>query len=326
MNTSKRGYTITDEETQLLFSKTLTKTSLLHTFYSITLCYFLIILSAFSCCYVFDRFGVNAFSLGFYILAIFVIAARQRGLENLIHDAQHLNLSRNPIINDAIAWCMLALPLGRNLSTERYNHIQLHHNNFWTDKDPDLKRYRNMGLDALPADSYMSLLKLLLRAFPTYMLDVVPEFFAPKNETKTFLILRYSYWCGVISAFNYFDHAHHLVLYWHVPFFSSLSLIRFVAEVSEHAALECKNEFVSTRNNLGWFNEWFIQPCGTGYHMVHHIFPKIPWFNLARAHELLIKDKTYANGNNYGSFFFGKDSTIASLVRQKTSKKEQTIF
>ena len=321
MNTLKKGYSITDEETQNQF-KLLNKTSLFETFYSIILCYSLIVISALSSWYVFNQFGINIFTVAFYLFAIFIIAARQRGLENLIHEAQHLNFSRNYIVNDAIAWSMLALPLGRNINTERYQHIQLHHNNFWTDVDPDLKRYQSVGLDKLPADSYKSLVKLLFRAFPSYVLGAIPEFFLPKAEKKSFMLLRYLYWIFIISMFYFFGYIQHLALYWYVPFFFTLFLIRYIAEITEHASLGCENEFASSRNNLGWFNEWIIQPCGSGYHMLHHIFPKIPWYNLPKAHRLLLKDKTYAEGNHYDSFFFSKNSTIASLLKEKQLETE----
>ena len=322
MNTEKKGYVIADEETQNEFKK-LNKTSLFETFYSIILCYAFILASAFSSWYVFGHFGVTPSTVAFYLFAIFLIAARQRGLENLIHEAQHLNFSRNYIINDAIAWSFLALPLGRNINTERYHHIQLHHNNFWTDKDPDLKRYQSMGMDSLPADSYKSLFKLLLKSFPSYILGAIPEFFLPQAEKKSFMFLRYFYWFIVISLFNYFGYIQQLALYWYIPFFFTLSIIRYIAEVTEHASLGCENEFVSSRNNLGWFNEWIIQPCGSGYHMLHHIFPKIPWFNLPKAHKLLLKDKKYAAGNHYDGFFFSKKSTIASLLKEQTSEPEK---
>ncbi|WP_053958395.1 fatty acid desaturase [Sulfobacillus thermosulfidooxidans] len=59
--------------------------------------------------------------------ALCAIATRQRGLENLIHEATHANLSARPWVNDSLAWVLACLPLGHNLTVERQNHVQGHH-------------------------------------------------------------------------------------------------------------------------------------------------------------------------------------------------------
>lgn len=48
------------------------------------------------------------------------------------------------------------------------------------------------------------------------------------------------------------------VLFWVVPFCISLTVIRFWAEVTEHVARGCSNEFMTTRNNLSLRDQWLI--------------------------------------------------------------------
>jgi hypothetical protein len=93
--------------------------------------------------------------------------------------------------------------------------------------------------------------------------------------------------------------------------------MRFFAEVSEHMALGGESEFSGTRNKLGWIQERFIHPHGDGYHLVHHLYTRIPHYNLARAHRLLMNDPVYRQGNHCHGLLVaptGGRTTLADLL------------
>src|SRR5262245_19033321 len=52
----------------------------------------------------FSAAGITVLSVTVYGIAAFVIASRQQGLQNLIHEASHYNLSRNRPWNDLLCW------------------------------------------------------------------------------------------------------------------------------------------------------------------------------------------------------------------------------
>jgi fatty acid desaturase len=249
-----------------------------------------------------------------YVIVITIIASRQRALECLIHEATHVNLSPNVKINDALAWIFAALPLGHNVKTERFSHLIGHHKNFWdTDLDPDYRRYRLTGVDQLPTSSYTKLLQILTKGFIPYIKSTVPTFFLPKGEDQRIRLLRLGFWAVVIISSSLTGLLIPLLLYWVVPFLTILILVRYIGEASEHAALGCTDELSTTRNNLGWLNEHFIHPRGDAYHLVHHLYPKVPYHEIAKVHSLLMKDPVYKNIGHHSTGF------VIKVTEQKTT-------
>lgn len=272
----------------------------------------------------FGRYGITVYTLTLYAVACLWIASRQRALECLIHEASHVNLCRNIKGNDALAWVLAALPLGHNLVTERRSHLIGHHKNFWDiEQDPDFRRYRQIGIDQLPAGSVKELLRILLRGYLPYVQSTIPAFFLPAGEKRVHRVGRLFFWMAVLILCTSIGGLLPLALYWFLPFLTILTCIRYIGEASEHAALGCTNEFGTTRNNLGWLNEYFIHPHGDAYHLIHHLYPKMPFYQMAHAHRLLLTDPTYRNAGLHCNAFLikrdAKPSTVASLSQHRDS-------
>ncbi|CAF1110998.1 unnamed protein product [Rotaria sordida] len=291
--------------------KALMKTNIIYTLLALICDWGIIIKLATLSWIAFHQYGVTTYTIFAYIIVCFIIASRQRGLECLIHEATHMNLTRNILANDIIGWIFAALPLGHNLITERQSHIVGHHKHFWEyGLDLDFQRYQDIGVDQLSAKSFKQLMHILIRSFVPYVNSVIPAFFIPKNEKLSHFFLRISFWWSIILIFALYNLLTPLIIYWFVPFLTFLTIIRYIGEISEHASLGCTNPFQSTRNNLGWFNEYFIHPHGDGYHVVHHLYAKIPFFRLASAHRLLMKDPIYAQQGHHCNAFILTDSKM----------------
>src|SRR2546421_4373591 len=202
--------------------------------------------------FTFTHLGITPLTAVAYIAVITIIGSRQRALECLIHEATHVNLSRKVWLNDLLAWIFAVLPLGHNLDTERKSHLVGHHKSFWDiDRDPDYRRYRAMGIDKLPAHTYSELIRILARGFIPYVKGAIPTFFIPAGETLRLRCVRATFWFVVVASFWITGILVPLTLYWAIPFFVTLTLIRYLGEISEHSALGCSDEFGTTRNNLG---------------------------------------------------------------------------
>ena len=278
--------------------------------------WFAIILLAWLSCRAFDLGGM-ALGVLVYIITALIIASRQRALENLIHESTHYNLSKNKFLNDGLTWLFAAVPLFHHVSCERQSHCIGHHKNFWDiDKDPDYKRYQLFGMDNLQFNSVAGFVAYILGKYPRYYVSTLWAFFLPKQESTRSTVLRLIPWVivGVLAyTYNIVDI---VVLYWFAPFFIVLPIIRYLGEITEHAGFACTTEeLTSTRNNLGFFNEVFLHPRGDAYHLVHHLFPRIPYNRVKHAHALLLHDEAYRLSGRHVTSFSESLADVANVNR-----------
>jgi len=91
-----------------------------------------------------------------------------------------------------------------------------------------------------------------------------------------------------------------LLTLWIFPllFAAQLSNVRGLAE---HGLTTGGNDFTSTRTVLSnRFVAFFM--CNLNYHLEHHLFPSIPWYNLPKIHRLLEPELRAAGASVYLSY------------------------
>lgn len=82
-----------------------------------------------------------------------------------------------------------------------------------------------------------------------------------------------------------------------LSFFFVLPVIRYIAEMAEHDYMLSDTELGSTFNNLSFIDRWLFHPAADGYHLLHHFYPAIPFWNHKKAHKYLMeRDCKYRNG------------------------------
>ncbi len=102
---------------------------------------------------------------------------------------------------------------------------------------------------------------------------------------------------------------------WFISRATSYHVIRIVAEFLDHAGLKVGSILGFTRNlpHAGALPPMF-HPHQDTYHLVHHLFQKIPHYNLVRAHKLLEADPHYAGAHHCDSYFIGNHSAVQCWV------------
>ena len=82
-----------------------------------------------------------------YPLSIIIIGTRQRALATLLHDAAHLRLCQNRVLNKIVGTYLTGFPIFQGFRAYSKSHVLKHHH-FLGDKnnDPDYNYYIKMGL------------------------------------------------------------------------------------------------------------------------------------------------------------------------------------
>jgi fatty acid desaturase len=274
----------------------------------------LLLIAAVASWSMFRASGLTVWSVAVYVLAALVIGSRQKGLENLMHEGTHLNLSPDPVKNDRIAFWLVGMWMtpGWTPALERPGHIGAHHENFGIrGRDFEFFDYQALGLGRLPSESLMAGARLLAHTF------LRTTWWRIHGVVHSFGRRGWVLLCSVAIVIGATGLLLPLVLYWFVPYLFVYMPMRFLSEVSEHMALGHGSEFRTTRNKLGWFQKYVMHPHGDGYHLVHHLYPRIPHHNLARAHRLLLADPVYRLEGNHCRGLFASlrpRTTLADLL------------
>ena len=102
--------------------------------------------------------------------------------------------------------------------------------------------------------------------------------------------------------------------------------IQRTRSIAEHFGLPYEHEFNGTRNVIsGPIETFMFGPHNVRYHLVHHLFPTVPQYNLKKLHEeLMKKSPLYAqHAHNNSSYFAPGKSVLKDLTENGTEKQRQ---
>jgi len=255
-----------------------------------------------------------------YLISILIIGSRMRALNNLTHEASHQNLFRNPLLNKWLGTLFCSFPIGISPNTYRKSHTQHHKYLGELDKDPDLIRYTELGLDQFPLSRFQLIFHVLkvffLLHLPRYLYGSLRFFIHSSDESNYEKTLRWIFWIIIFIGLTIFHWWSYFLLFWIVPFFTSFQILRYLAEMSEHAGLyRSEQKMNMTRNNLCHpILRFFLYPHGDYYHLLHHICPGVPHYNLGRVHRILLEDKQYSQANHCYGYFLPTDPNRKSTL------------
>ncbi|QWQ43010.1 fatty acid desaturase family protein [Streptomyces sp. YPW6] len=251
-------------------------------------------------------------SYAFYPLALLVIGSVQRFLAHFLHESSHKVFARNRTLNLVGGTLLSGYLVGHLYGPYRSSHVGNHHRNLGDAvNDPDYSFHIECGLyDAERSDRHFFLKEVVasalgLRTF-TYLGYIARErvfcdssqitVSVPvplRTEQKTFV----AQWAVILGVCAWFGVLPELLLFWFVPLFTTNVAIGWLAELSEHYPMpESENkQILLTRNRHGVFLErFFLSRHNDRYHLVHHMNAGIPFWNLGRAHQVLLGDPGYA--------------------------------
>jgi len=237
-----------------------------------------------------------------YLIAILFIGSRQRALATLLHDSAHRVLCKSQRLNDFVGKYLSGYLIFQSFKTYVKSHVILHHNYLGNeDKDPDYQHYLASGLFVCQS-KFSFFIKHLI--FP-FLLSKTPLFISylvrnrlgtVKDKEVKFIIL---YWLAIFSIFATTETLDILFLYWIIPLITSFPLIGWFIEMAEHyPIITNKSDLYKSWNRFSSKLELFLTGMhNENYHLTHHLMPDIPYYNIKKAHEIMLWDSSYKEIN-----------------------------
>lgn len=234
-----------------------------------------------------------------YPLLIAFIGARQHALALLAHDGAHGRLYHDRRINDWVSELLLAWPLlFLSMRDYRRNHWP-HHRHTNGPGDPDWERKQG-GAWRFPQSRgalFLRLLSSLTGLGFIRLLVVVSRLKKPEaaSDDAGFRRIRLVYLAALLCAITYLGGWRAFLLWWLLPFITWFQLAFHLRSIAEHFAIEGRQGlFARTRTTVGGlFDRIFLVPKNGGYHLEHHLFPGVPFYNLPRLHRRLMRHPVY---------------------------------
>ncbi len=221
------------------------------------------------------------------------------GMSNFMHEGIHGTLFKNRRWDHWFGFLMGAPSLFA-MTAYGVNHL-LHHKHTRTDKDPD--NFYNFSDN--PAT--LSVMYYAWLAFGMLFYSVRVPWVAVKHGSRkdyshmaverTLLSLSLLALVGSAWWFGFFSVLVHV---WIIPL-AVASLLGNVRGWAEHTQTVSDHPLTETRTVTS--NRLFsFLNINLNYHIEHHLFPGVPWYNLPRVHALLLDDYKAAGSSIYGSY------------------------
>lgn len=238
-----------------------------------------------------------------YLVAIVLIGGRQAALTVIAHDASHGRLLRTRAWNDAIGALLAAWPTFITLPAFRALHGD-HHQHLAGTGDGNRIIWRTHRADGsvhpdwvYPKSVGGLLAKLALKAAgPTGLVWIVRGTLAQavyRGSWPEFLG-RVVFTLGGAALLTATGTWTLFLLYWILPFCTTHMVAQYVRLIAEHSAVPGEGPYALTRTTLAkpWEKLLFV-PRNIHYHVEHHFYPSVPFYNLPALHEALMSQKGF---------------------------------
>ena len=230
-----------------------------------------------------------------YLFAVVWIGARQHALTVLGHDAAHFRLLPGREWNDwtgnmAVMWPVF-------LAVDGYRHYHGEHHRFTgrtADGNRTIWKTHTEAGQLTPEWTFpktpAALARTVLRraAFATGLFWILRGFVAAVIMRRSWghLAVRMAYYAALIGTMAYAGVLGGFLMYWIVPYCTAHIAFQYIRLICEHSAVQSSDPaYAATRTTLArLWERWLIVPRNIHYHIEHHWYPGVPFYNLPALH------------------------------------------
>jgi fatty acid desaturase len=225
----------------------------------------------------------------------FLMTCALVGLSILMHESNHNLLFRNKFLN---RWAGLVCGLPSLISVTAYRTLHLaHHANTGTPKDPD--NMENSVPKALPMVLFFYLF-LLIGAYLYLGHLVKTSLTLADARSRRKILVEYALILATFTALFWLLPFQVMLHVWLIPLLIAAQLTN-VRGLAEHGLATSDNVFTETRTvRSNRFVSFMMN--NLNYHLDHHLFPGVPWYNLPKLHAILREEYLAAGSSIYPSY------------------------
>ncbi|MDH3456053.1 MAG: fatty acid desaturase [Gemmatimonadota bacterium] len=240
--------------------------------------------------------SISSGSLAVSIVGYLIAGLSLSTLSVLGHEASHNLFTRNPKIDRWIGF-LVGTPVVFSASGYRIMH-PLHHKYVRDAGDPD-------NIENITTSSFwLRWLYVFVFFLAVYLyLVLVPinaVINAKKNGDRMLVLLEWLAMIGIVALGWALLPSSWMVEGWLLPLIVA-GQVANVRGIAEHGMTTSGNELTDTRTVTTTPVLSFLI-CNINYHLEHHLYPGIPWYNLPRAHRILRENYRMAGSSVYTSY------------------------
>jgi fatty acid desaturase len=212
-----------------------------------------------------------------------------------MHEAVHGILFRNRQLNRWVGF-LCGLPAFLSVTAYRVGHLP-HHRHERTERDPD--ELENFSKDPRILAVLFCLTFLAGELFGFYRVGPANAWHG-RRENRQKILLEYGLIAAAFAAAFATVPIHIMLHVWVFPALVARQLTN-VRTLAEHTLTDPGERITATRTVLSnWFVSFFM--CNLNYHIEHHLYPAVPWYNLRKLHALLNHDLRRRGAQIYASY------------------------
>ncbi|MEX1139225.1 MAG: fatty acid desaturase [Bacteroidota bacterium] len=236
-------------------------------------------------------------------------------LSVLSHESSHNLFTRNPKIDRWIGF-VCGIPILFSAMGYRIMH-PIHHKRLRTEEDPD--DIENATKD--PAVLRWVYVAVFFVSVYLYLIMVPANAFKKgMRSEKTAVILEFFIMAGIVALGWILLPAQWMIEGWLLPLIVA-GQIANIRGIAEHGMTTSGNEMTDTRTVATHPVLSFLM-CNINYHIEHHLYPGVPWYNLPKIHRLLQKEYRAAGSSVYTSYLdFLKDVAKAVVAGVASNRR-----